>query len=154
MAFTVLLGATLAEYGRQMAVVALLIIGVFASSNVFPRLVTRYQLGKFPLVGEELGVTSKRREAWMENSMRLYQKGYQKFKDRAYRVTWGENSTSCIVPRSCVARHGTDFLILDEFVVIPYTALDELRHLPNSHLNLNKEIHEVRQGHEQRLGPE
>lgn len=69
-----------------------------------------------PLVGEEWGNAEKRRQAYMTHARDLYHKGYEMFKKKTFRLTTMDG---------------------DQYVV-PHDALDELRQLPDNHVNIDK----------------
>ena len=62
---------------------ALLLSGV----ALIPRVIRWLDMRKIPLVGKELGGYSKREKAYRENPLKLYEEGYEKYRDRAWRLT-------------------------------------------------------------------
>ncbi|ETS79291.1 hypothetical protein PFICI_09144 [Pestalotiopsis fici W106-1] len=75
-------------------------------------------LDKIPLLGEELGSPEQRRKAFLSTAQDLYNKGYERFKDRVWRLT------------------GTD----GERIVIPRCLLDDVKGMPDSHISIEKAI--------------
>ncbi|KAF3018970.1 hypothetical protein E8E14_012227 [Neopestalotiopsis sp. 37M] len=76
------------------------------------------ELEKIPLIGEEFGGAEQRRKVFLSTAQDLYNKGYEKFKDRAFRLT------------------GTD----GERIVLPRRLLDDVKRMPDSHISIEKAI--------------
>ena len=78
------LPAVLADRGPVLASVLFILSAVFLAS----RFVGGGDVNSnVPLVGSELGSAAKRRKAYSTQAKELYKKGYQAFKDKAFRVT-------------------------------------------------------------------
>ncbi|ETS77988.1 hypothetical protein PFICI_10050 [Pestalotiopsis fici W106-1] len=71
---------------------------------------------QFPLLGGELGNSEKRRKAFFAGAAALYDQGYAAFRDKPFRLTTVDG----------------------ERIVVPTSALDELRRLPDETIS-NKE---------------
>ncbi|TDZ30047.1 Cytochrome P450 monooxygenase ATR2 [Colletotrichum spinosum] len=95
----------------------LVILGVvFAVSHLLPRLRIRRRLNRIPLMGKEIGGYYKRRNEFLRDPMKFYWEGYQKCKNKAFRVTHYEG----------------------ERIVLPGNALDELWNMSEAVLNKNR----------------
>ncbi|KAH7015594.1 cytochrome P450 [Ilyonectria destructans] len=88
---------------------------------VVPHILQRAQLWKIPMIGEELGGTEKRRQAYLAGARKLYTDGYRKFKDGAFRITTSRNSS---------------------IVVLSPTFLPELKKLPDSVVSMEAAVDE------------
>lgn len=147
MLVTQVAGAALAEYGRPAVAVSILLLAGYLLTSYFQQLLLYYRVSKFPLIGADIGSKEERKNAWIKDSRRFYAEGYEKYKDGVYRVTTKDGKfLDFESPRGL---GGSTTLIVDSnvanriTVVIPYTDLDALKRLPNDHLNLNREVHEV-----------
>lgn len=73
----------------------LVIIGVFfASSYLYPQLRRRWKTSQIPMMGSELGGYYKRRNAFLKDPLKFYLDGYQKYKNKPFRVTHYEGAFS------------------------------------------------------------
>ncbi|KAK7409073.1 hypothetical protein QQX98_008734 [Neonectria punicea] len=70
---------------------------VFLGALLVPHLLQKVQLWKIPIVGEELGNTEKRRQAYLAGARSLYTDGYRKFKDGVFRITTSRNSSIVVL---------------------------------------------------------
>ncbi|OBR04854.1 Cytochrome p450 [Colletotrichum higginsianum IMI 349063] len=104
--------SNLAERSTLLLVLAV----VFSTSYLLPRLRIRQRLDQIPLMGQEIGGYYKRRNEFLRDPMRFYWEGYQKCKNKAFRVTHYEG----------------------ERIVLPGTALDELWNMSEAVLNKNR----------------
>ncbi|ETS73381.1 hypothetical protein PFICI_14986 [Pestalotiopsis fici W106-1] len=52
----------------------------------------------FPTVGTELGGAEKRRKAYLAGARKLYNDGYRKFKEQAFKITTSRTSTVLVLP--------------------------------------------------------
>ncbi|KAH7145688.1 cytochrome P450 [Dactylonectria estremocensis] len=89
---------------------------------VVPHILQRFQLWRIPFVGEELGGTEKRRQAYLAGARRLYTDGYRKFKDGVFRITTSRNSS---------------------IVVLSPTFLPELKKLPDTTVSMAAAVDET-----------
>ncbi|KAI8235522.1 Cytochrome P450 monooxygenase ATR2 [Colletotrichum sp. SAR 10_99] len=104
--------STLHERGALLLFIAV----IFSASYIYPRLRVRQRLKQIPLMGEELGGYYKRRNEFLRDPMRFYWEGYQRCKNKCFRVTHYEG----------------------ERIVLPGAALDELWNMSEAVLNKNK----------------
>ncbi|KAJ0382104.1 hypothetical protein COL922a_013223 [Colletotrichum nupharicola] len=104
--------STLHERGALLLFIAV----IFSASYIYPRLRVRQRLKQIPLMGEELGGYYKRRNEFLRDPMRFYWEGYQRCKNKCFRVTHYEG----------------------ERIVLPGVALDELWNMSEAVLNKNK----------------
>ena len=77
------LPSVLADRGPIIAAVVTLLSIVFLGS----RFLSGHANTNIPLVGSELGSAAKRRAAYSAQAKDLYQKGYEVFKDKVFRLT-------------------------------------------------------------------
>lgn len=70
----------LEDRGKVVILLIFLISAVFAFTKVVGREI-------FPLLGKEHGNFEQRRRAFLKNGSRMYQEGYDKFKDKICRLT-------------------------------------------------------------------
>ncbi|KAI1033565.1 hypothetical protein LB505_012981 [Fusarium chuoi] len=66
-------------------------------ATVAPRLVNVLRLWSIPTIGEELGNTEKRRQAYLGGARKLYSAGYQKFKDGVFLITTSRTSPTIVI---------------------------------------------------------
>lgn len=71
------------ERAPILASIAVILVTVFTASI----LLNSSGASKLPLVGEEIGNAEKRRKAFITNGIDFYQKGYELFKSKAFRLT-------------------------------------------------------------------
>ncbi|KAF4944142.1 hypothetical protein FSARC_14749 [Fusarium sarcochroum] len=64
---------------------------------VAPRISSVLRLWSIPTVGEELGNTEKRRQAYLGGARKLYSAGYQKFKDGVFLITTSRTSPTIVI---------------------------------------------------------
>ncbi|EMT61125.1 cytochrome P450 [Fusarium oxysporum II5] len=62
-----------------------------------PRVVNALRLWTIPTIGEELGSTEKRRQAYLAGARKLYSAGYQKFKDGVFLITTSRTSPTIVI---------------------------------------------------------
>lgn len=82
--------STLHERGALLLFIAV----IFSASYIYPRLRVRQRLKQIPLMGEELGGYYKRRNEFLRDPMRFYWEGYQRCKNKCFRVTHYEGQLS------------------------------------------------------------
>ncbi|KAJ0268111.1 hypothetical protein COL940_013708 [Colletotrichum noveboracense] len=75
--------STLHERGALLLFIAV----IFSASYIYPRLRVKQRLKQIPLMGEELGGYYKRRNEFLRDPMRFYWEGYQRCKNKCFRVT-------------------------------------------------------------------
>ncbi|KAF4498894.1 cycloheximide-inducible CIP70 (cytochrome P450 family) [Fusarium agapanthi] len=77
----------------------LLVTALFACfvAAVAPRVVNVLRLWTIPTIGEELGNTEKRRQAYLRGARKLYSAGYQKFKDGVFLITTSRTSPTIVI---------------------------------------------------------
>ncbi|KAI0538638.1 cytochrome P450 [Xylaria digitata] len=68
-----------------------------AVAFAYPRALNAIQIARIPIVGAELGGTAKRRQAYITSARKLYNDGYQKFKDGIFRITTPRNTTVVVL---------------------------------------------------------
>ncbi|KAI1078786.1 cytochrome P450 [Whalleya microplaca] len=71
-----------------------------------------------PLLGREYGYARKRRKAFIKNGLDFYQKGYEMFKNKAYRLT----------------------SIDGERIVLPRSLMEEMKQLPDDIIDVHEAI--------------
>ncbi|KAI1380203.1 cytochrome P450 [Hypoxylon crocopeplum] len=69
-----------------------------------------------PLVGGEYGGVEKRKKAYIKNSWELYKKGYELFRDKAFRLTTQDG----------------------DHIILPRHLMDEVRNLPEDVIDIKK----------------
>jgi hypothetical protein len=79
------ISSLIADRGPVLASVVIVLSGVFLLSTL--RLFGSNPVGKIPLVGAEIGNKEKRRQAYISNARELYAKGYELFRNSAFRLT-------------------------------------------------------------------
>ncbi|KAG9508132.1 hypothetical protein J7337_001695 [Fusarium musae] len=62
-----------------------------------PRVANVLRLWSIPTIGEELGNTEKRRQAYLGGARKLYSAGYQKFKDGVFLITTSRTSPTIVI---------------------------------------------------------
>ncbi|KAK6215491.1 ent-kaurene oxidase [Colletotrichum tabaci] len=102
----------------QRVAMALLAFAFLSSVWLVSRLVT----GKsdLPLMGSEHGSSEKRRKAYLASAGAIYRKGLDMFRDKPYRLETADG----------------------ERIVVPMSAMDELRRLPDDHLSMMDSVKE------------
>ncbi len=90
--------------GPALASVLLIVSVIFLASRFFGS----REDSDTPLVGEEYGNPEKRRTAYVQNARDLYMKGYQKFKERAFRLTTLDGMARRPPPRRPRLSHCSD----------------------------------------------
>ncbi|KAB5549553.1 ent-kaurene oxidase [Coniochaeta sp. 2T2.1] len=91
---------------------------------IVQRLFTKDPLSGIPFAGLALGDEEKRRKAYLEGAGKIYMEGYEKFRNRLFRVT---------NPRST------------PIIVVPSAFLPELRNLPDDVLSFPEAVTETLQ---------
>lgn len=95
---------------------------------------------KLPLLGKEYGNSEQRRKAFIAGAAELYRRGYEKFRDEPFRLTTVDG-------REWLDEYGLVWSILSrcigERIVVPNSTLEELRRLPEGHINNRKMIEQV-----------
>jgi hypothetical protein len=72
----------LLEHAPVLAPLIVILLGVFVVSRI-----ASGDASRLPLLGKEYGNLVQRRKAYIANAASFYNKGYQTFKDQAYRLT-------------------------------------------------------------------
>ncbi|KAI5861450.1 cytochrome P450 [Durotheca rogersii] len=106
------LSAILDDRGPVLASVAVILAAVFIATQLFGD----DAASKLPLVGGEYGNAEKRRKAFITNGLDFYQKGYELFKSKAFRLTTLDG----------------------ERIVLPRRLMEEVRELPDDVINIEK----------------
>ncbi|KAI0004374.1 cytochrome P450 [Xylariaceae sp. FL0662B] len=96
-----------ADRAPVIASVLVVVAGVLLATQLFGS-------SSIPLIGREYGYAEKRRKAFIKNGMDFYTKGYELFKNRAYRLT---------------ALDG-------ERIVLPRSLIEEVRRLPDDIIDI------------------
>jgi hypothetical protein len=81
------LSTILWDRGPVLASVIAILFGVLVFSQFFSSNMT-----KFPLVGSEYSNSEQRRKAYLTNARSLYKKGYETFKNQAFRLTTADGT--------------------------------------------------------------
>ncbi|PSR80516.1 cytochrome P450 [Coniella lustricola] len=71
---------------------------VCAAAYLLPRLANLVRLYNIPVVGKEIGGEEKRRNAYLAGARKLYNDGYKKFKDTAFRISTSRTSSVIVLP--------------------------------------------------------
>ena len=103
---------------------------VVGAALFWPHLLQKIKLRQFPLVAEDQK-RSKRVRNYFVSAASVYQEGYQKFKDRVYRLTTLSGSSYSLVRAFWV----TDLNVGDH-IIIPERYLDEVRQLPDDTIDV------------------
>lgn len=98
------------------------------------------ELEKIPLVGEEFGGAEQRRKVFLSTAQDLYNKGYEKFKDKAFRLT-GTDGKAMFETR--YQHHDSTDESPGERIVLPRRLLDDVKRMPDSHISIEKAIEKV-----------
>ncbi|KAF2190763.1 ent-kaurene oxidase [Zopfia rhizophila CBS 207.26] len=95
---------------------------IFVACVFISQINYKAQLARLPIIGAEAGGSEKRRKVYLQSARKLYNEGYEKFKDRVYRIATADG--------------------VDSIVVTP-RFLPELRRLPDSVLSFGQAIAET-----------
>lgn len=137
----------------------LLVTALFACfvAAIAPRVVNTLRLWSIPTIGEELGNTEKRRQAYLGGARKLYSAGYQKVRNTHWLVTNAKltvfqfedgvflitTSRSMYFLRSITSLLKLISLASPTIVISP-EFLPELKKLPDATLSMEAAVDEVR----------
>jgi hypothetical protein len=142
----------LADRGPVLASVFLVLSGVFLLS-IFKLLGN--DADKIPLVGGEIGSAEKRRKAYISNARELYAKGYERFRNSAFRLTDTDGGFILSPSDGCPFRlvlGGTRCVFANicttgEKIILPRHLADEARRIPDEYVSITKAFEKVKGDH-------
>ncbi|KAK6080826.1 ent-kaurene oxidase [Seiridium cupressi] len=107
------LTTALADHGPVVAPLLIVLTSVFVIAKLLSSNYTN-----FPLLGKEFRGSVRRRKAFLTGAAQLYRKGYETFRDQPVRLTTADGDP----------------------IVVPNSALEELRRLPDDGINNRKTL--------------
>ncbi len=91
-----------------------------------------------PLIGTEYGNAEQRRQAFLSNAWEIFNRGYNQFKTRVFRITTTDGKTQRNTYRAhCLTQ------VLGEQYIVPRTMLPEFRALPKGALSARRAVTQV-----------